>query len=159
MLSFFPLMGMAVFLGRCHGHENSQSLLIPRPNSGAEYVPRDLQSFSIEFAFFPDYAGNKSHPNHFSKNLLENFKDLTGVYPLVRVGGTSQWVLMLFSYISGTWSDNYHTEIIRTTSRNRKKISSLYTSIPTMINRSKSIMDQHSLNLTIHLDPSSFCMV
>ncbi|KAJ5995408.1 hypothetical protein N7481_002385 [Penicillium waksmanii] len=90
MLSFFPLMGMAVFLGRCHGLENSESIVIPRPNAGAKYVPRDLQSFSIEFAFFPDYAGNKSHPNHFSKNLLENFKDLTGVYPLVRVGGTSQ---------------------------------------------------------------------
>lgn len=90
MLSFIPLMGMAIFLGRCHGLDNSESIVIPRPYSGAEYVPRDLQSFSIEFAFFPDYAGNKSHPNHFSKNLLENFKDLTGIYPLVRVGGTSQ---------------------------------------------------------------------
>ncbi|KAJ5741509.1 hypothetical protein N7533_010918 [Penicillium manginii] len=89
MLSFFPLIGMTVFLGRCHGI-NRESIVIPRPHSGAEYVPRDLQSFSIEFAFFPDYAGNKSHPNNFSKNLLENFKDFTGVYPLVRVGGTSQ---------------------------------------------------------------------
>lgn len=90
MLSFLLLSGIIVFLGRCHGFENSASIVIPRPNSSAEYVPRDLQSFSIEFAFFPDYAGNKSHPNRFSKNLLENFKDLTGVYPLVRVGGTSQ---------------------------------------------------------------------
>ncbi|KGO60703.1 Glycoside hydrolase, superfamily [Penicillium expansum] len=45
---------------------------------------------SIEFAYFPDYAGNKSQPNQFSKNLLHNLKSLTGVAPKVRVGGTSQ---------------------------------------------------------------------
>ncbi|KAJ5676453.1 uncharacterized protein N7477_002086 [Penicillium maclennaniae] len=53
-------------------------------------VPNDLQAFSIEFAYFPDYAGNKSYPNEFSKNLLANFKTITGVPPTVRVGGTSQ---------------------------------------------------------------------
>lgn len=88
MLSFFPLMGMAILLGRCHGSD--YPIAIPKPRPGTQPVPKDLQSFSIEFAFFPDYAGNKSHPNKFSKNLLENFKDITGVYPLVRVGGTSQ---------------------------------------------------------------------
>lgn len=57
-------------------------------------VPNDLQAVSIEFAFFTDYAGNKSNPNSFSKNLLENFEEITGVHPKVRVGGTSQYVLL-----------------------------------------------------------------
>lgn len=87
----FPLaISIAALLGQCQGSQSPPGMLIPRPNLKSQPVPRDLQSFSIEFAFFPDYAGNKSHPNVFSKNLLKNFKDLTGVYPLVRVGGTSQ---------------------------------------------------------------------
>lgn len=88
MPSFFPLMGMAILVGHCLG--SNHPIVVPRPMPDAEIVPRDLQSFSIEFAFFPDYAGNKSHPNVFTKNLLRNFKDITGTYPLVRVGGTSQ---------------------------------------------------------------------
>ena len=64
---------------------------IPGPSENSEPVPNDLQAFSIEFAFFPDYAGNKSNPNVFSKTLLKNFEDITGKSPIVRVGGTSQY--------------------------------------------------------------------
>ncbi|KAK4180146.1 hypothetical protein QBC36DRAFT_343164 [Triangularia setosa] len=47
-------------------------------------------SFSIEFSSFPDFAGNNSHPNTFSDNLLENIKHLTGTKPYIRVGGNTQ---------------------------------------------------------------------
>ncbi|KAJ5186261.1 hypothetical protein N7449_011025 [Penicillium cf. viridicatum] len=65
---------------------------IPVPSSlkNSSPVPNDLQSISIEFSYFPDYAGNNSRPNEFSKNLLRNLKSLTGVAPKVRVGGTSK---------------------------------------------------------------------
>lgn len=66
-------------------------LSIPSPPTDVKPVPNDLQAFSIEFSYFPDYAGNNTHPNTYSKNLLENFKRITGTPPLVRVGGTTQY--------------------------------------------------------------------
>ncbi|KAF7192882.1 Beta-glucuronidase, partial [Pseudocercospora fuligena] len=58
------------------------------PDAG---VPLDsFVSFSIEFSYFPDFAGNLSHPNTFSNNLLENIAKHSGSKPLVRVGGSSQ---------------------------------------------------------------------
>ena len=47
-------------------------------------------SYSLEFAFFPDYAGNVSQPNTFSNNLLNNLGNLTGTKPYIRVGGNTQ---------------------------------------------------------------------
>lgn len=85
--SLLPL-GFALLADHVYGH--SRPLSVPGPKSGSDPIWNDLQSFSIELAFFPDYAGNRSHPNVFTKNLLENFKHATGVYPNVRVGGTTQ---------------------------------------------------------------------
>ena len=34
--------------------------------------------------------GNKSHPNEFSNNLLNNIGNLTGTKPIIRVGGNTQ---------------------------------------------------------------------
>lgn len=88
----FAILGSALLMGRlCQSYP--QTIPVPRQNNPT--VSTDLQAFSIEFAFFPDYAGNKSHPNQFSKNLLGNFKTITGVQPAVRVGGTSQYVKSL----------------------------------------------------------------
>ncbi|KAL2012885.1 hypothetical protein VTN00DRAFT_410 [Thermoascus crustaceus] len=47
-------------------------------------------SFSIEFAFFPDFAGNLSYPNRFSNQLLDNLAEIQGKKPLIRVGGNTQ---------------------------------------------------------------------
>lgn len=47
-------------------------------------------SYSIEFSSFPDFAGNLSHPNTFSNNLLDNLASYTGLKPLIRVGGNTQ---------------------------------------------------------------------
>ncbi|CAG8408380.1 unnamed protein product [Penicillium salamii] len=68
------LLAVASFLefGKCQRH-----LQIPPLPKDSNLVPNDLQSISIEFAFFPDYAGNKSYPNRLTKNLLQNLKSLT----------------------------------------------------------------------------------
>jgi hypothetical protein len=82
--------------------------------ANAPDVPKPLDgfvSYSIEFSSFPDFAGkynslervlceleelrdglagNKSHPNTFSNNLLENIGHLIGTKPYIRVGGNTQ---------------------------------------------------------------------
>lgn len=57
-------------------------------------VIRDVSSFSIEFSTFIDYAGTPSQPNEFSRTLLSNLKDASGVSPRLRIGGTTQYVEM-----------------------------------------------------------------
>ncbi|KAI0103581.1 glycoside hydrolase family 79 protein [Daldinia grandis] len=47
-------------------------------------------SYSIEFSSFPDFAGNKSAPNDFSNNLLDNLGAFSGIKPYIRVGGNTQ---------------------------------------------------------------------
>ncbi|KAF3057156.1 hypothetical protein GL218_06266 [Daldinia childiae] len=47
-------------------------------------------SYSIEFSSFPDFAGNKSNPNDFSNNLLDNLSAFSGTKPYIRVGGNTQ---------------------------------------------------------------------
>lgn len=91
--SNLKLLGSALLVGQ--GLCDNRPRAIPALAQDTPIVPNDLQAFSIEFSFFTDYAGNKSHPNEFSRNLLANFKNLTGVQPIVRVGGTSQCVLSI----------------------------------------------------------------
>lgn len=47
-------------------------------------------TYSIEFATFPDYAGNKSAPNEFSHNMMNNIAELAGKKMYIRVGGNTQ---------------------------------------------------------------------
>lgn len=51
---------------------------------------RSFISYSIELSSFPDFAGNKSNPNIFSDNLLNNLGNIAGTKPYVRVGGNTQ---------------------------------------------------------------------
>ncbi|PYH47944.1 glycosyl hydrolase family 79 C-terminal domain-containing protein [Aspergillus saccharolyticus JOP 1030-1] len=60
------------------------------PESAGLPVLHPFVSFSIEFVFFPDYAGNRTHPNTFSNQLLDNLAELEGVKPYIRVGGNTQ---------------------------------------------------------------------
>ncbi|KAL1962237.1 hypothetical protein VTN77DRAFT_9893 [Rasamsonia byssochlamydoides] len=69
------------------------SLLLLRPvaavSTGALYS--SFISLSIELSSFPLYAGNKSSPNVYSSNLLQNIADAQGGdLPVIRVGGNSQ---------------------------------------------------------------------
>lgn len=61
-----------------------------KPNSSGGVVPEGFVSYSIEFASFPDFAGNSSAPNDFSYNLLKGLEALQGSTPIVRVGGNTQ---------------------------------------------------------------------
>ncbi|KAJ5692588.1 Glycoside hydrolase superfamily [Penicillium macrosclerotiorum] len=60
------------------------------PQSAGAAILAPFVSFSIEFSSFPDFAGNKSKPNGFSNQLLDNLADLQGVKPHIRVGGNTQ---------------------------------------------------------------------
>ncbi|KAI1766682.1 glycoside hydrolase family 79 protein [Hypoxylon sp. FL1150] len=66
-------------------------------------------SYSIEFASFPDFAGNISNPNDYSNNLLENLGSLAGIKPYIRVGGNTQDYAIynpeLTIAINGTYND------------------------------------------------------
>lgn len=72
-------------------HDSHASIVIPsRAPQGAGIPLESFVSFSIEFSYFPDYAGNLSNPNTFSNNLLDNIAVYSGSKPYIRVGGSSQ---------------------------------------------------------------------
>lgn len=96
---WYNIIPLASLVLLAHAGPTSKPHRIPTPSVDSEIVANDLQSFSIEFAFFPDYAGNSSQPNEFSKNLLSNFGDITGVLPKVRVGGTSQYEVVRHCFL------------------------------------------------------------
>ncbi|KAF3406866.1 Beta-glucuronidase [Talaromyces pinophilus] len=58
--------------------------------SAAPAILQPYMSYSIEFCYFPDYAGNRSQPNTFSNQLLDNLGDIQGIKPYIRVGGNTQ---------------------------------------------------------------------
>jgi len=62
----------------------------PTPSNAGGPLLQSFVSYSIEFAFFPDYAGNASFPNNFSNNLLESISAFSGTKPYIRVGGNTQ---------------------------------------------------------------------
>ena len=69
---------------------NKVALSVKATAQGTPPVLESFVSFSIEFAFFPDYAGNSTNPNTFSYNLLSNLGNLQGTNPYIRVGGNTQ---------------------------------------------------------------------
>ncbi|RAK81712.1 glycosyl hydrolase family 79 C-terminal domain-containing protein [Aspergillus fijiensis CBS 313.89] len=60
----------------------------PRPEKPVHDA--DYHSFSIEFCYIVDYAGNDTHPNLFSRQVIQNLKDIAGKAPIFRVGGSTQ---------------------------------------------------------------------
>jgi hypothetical protein len=62
------------------------------PPTAGDAILSPFVAFSIEFSSFPDFAGNISTPNKFSKNLLDNLGKLQGGKPHIRVGGNTQYV-------------------------------------------------------------------
>lgn len=89
-----PHTAVAAGLGLSSPDGSSESPRIVKvpskaPNSAG--VPLDnFVSFSVELSYFPDYAGNLTHPNTFSNNLLNNIASFSGSKPYIRVGGSSQ---------------------------------------------------------------------
>jgi hypothetical protein len=60
------------------------------PPEGRQIVDAAFQSYSIEFSYMQDYAGNETNPNHFSYKLLQNIASISGAYPIIRAGGSTQ---------------------------------------------------------------------
>jgi hypothetical protein len=65
-------------------------LAVTPAENNSEPLPPSFVSYSIEFFYFPDFAGNSSAPNTFSYNLLSNLGDIQGSNPIIRVGGNTQ---------------------------------------------------------------------
>ncbi|KAF2239937.1 glycoside hydrolase family 79 protein [Viridothelium virens] len=60
------------------------------PTTGRQIIDAAFQSYSIEFSYMADYAGNNSYPNEFSKRMIQNLQDISGAYPIIRAGGSTQ---------------------------------------------------------------------
>ncbi|KAG4430882.1 hypothetical protein IFR05_013641 [Cadophora sp. M221] len=76
-------------LGGAQGGTNI--IQVPRSAPRDSATPDDnYVSYSIEPSSWPDFAGNLSAPNTFSYNLLKNIKQLTGEFPVMRLGGNTQ---------------------------------------------------------------------
>ncbi|ORX97555.1 hypothetical protein BCR34DRAFT_548540 [Clohesyomyces aquaticus] len=60
------------------------------PSGAGEPVFPSFLSYSLELAFFPDFAGDLASPNTFSGTLLSNLGALQGANPDIRVGGNTQ---------------------------------------------------------------------
>ncbi|KAJ5624233.1 hypothetical protein N7510_000542 [Penicillium lagena] len=86
------LLGAVAVAAVPTGSDSSSAIAVTKdaPQEAGDNILQPFVSFSIEFAFFPDYAGNKSHPNDFSNNLLDNLASLQGIKPYIRVGGNTQ---------------------------------------------------------------------
>src|ERR1700712_2683465 len=97
--AWFLVVGLITGLAASQASINTPSYISlsksPPPDASTPVAPAFV-SFSIEWAFFPDYAGNRSHPNVYSDNLLNNIAAYQGVKPYIRVGGNTQYVLIFF---------------------------------------------------------------
>jgi len=68
------------------------SSCIPTATQAFSAVPisKQIVSLSIEFCYIVDYLGDISGSNVLSKQLLQNIQDISGVPPLIRIGGHTQ---------------------------------------------------------------------
>ncbi|RYC57352.1 hypothetical protein CHU98_g8864 [Xylaria longipes] len=90
---------------------NAAKILVGQPLDGFSVISVALIANGI--------VGNKSHPNKFSNNLLNNIGDLTGTKPHIRVGGNTQdyaiynpkLKIALKGTINATRSPDYPTTI------------------------------------------------
>jgi len=72
-----------------HGQGYSVTAPTSVPGDAAGIVDHTFHSWASPVHFWPDYAGNSSNPNVFSKSLVKIIADKVGVMPHIRVGGTS----------------------------------------------------------------------
>src|SRR5947209_16192835 len=79
----------ALFASRIYARKTIAVQVTPSESISKPVLP-SFVSFSIEFVFFPDFAGNSSAPNTFSLNLLSNLGSIQGSNPIIRVGGNTQ---------------------------------------------------------------------
>ncbi|KAH8803721.1 hypothetical protein F5884DRAFT_740279 [Xylogone sp. PMI_703] len=96
-MKFFPAFSAIVaayllqFSGAAH-ITASYSLIVPSSEpTFAKSLDSAFVSFSLEFQFWPTYAGNATgKPNKYINQLLGNLAERTGKTPAIRVGGSSE---------------------------------------------------------------------
>lgn len=59
------------------------------PSTVSDIIDRAYPGFAMAQHAFQEYAGNLSHPNIFSRNLIDTIAERTGTAVHIRVGGTS----------------------------------------------------------------------
>jgi hypothetical protein len=72
-----------------HGEGYSASAPASVPTDAAGIVDHTFHSWASPVHFWPDYAGNNTSPNLFSRSLVKIISDKIGTTPHIRVGGTS----------------------------------------------------------------------
>ncbi|KAI3335233.1 hypothetical protein F4824DRAFT_465188 [Ustulina deusta] len=68
------------------------------PAADRQVVDGAYSSYSVEFTFMADYGGNDTDPNLFSKQVVQNLYDISGAYPIIRVGGSTQNSAVYFEH-------------------------------------------------------------
>lgn len=68
-----------------------------RPSNASQVLDPRLASFSFELSYLPTFAGNISHPNVLTKELMQRLVERTGVGPDIRPGGVTMQVFFLDS--------------------------------------------------------------
>ncbi|KAF2095112.1 hypothetical protein NA57DRAFT_79600 [Rhizodiscina lignyota] len=81
--SWFSLLSIPL------AHSLSIDLSPKVPKNASAAIDPQFLGFGIEAGSFPDYTGNKSHPNGFSLNMFSTLSNRTGSPLPIRVGGTS----------------------------------------------------------------------
>ena len=82
------LIDLTVAANNVHVTENIPITVPSSEPPFAKLVDPALAAFSLEFQFWPTYAGNATgQPNHYVNQLLNNLGERTGKTPAVRVGG------------------------------------------------------------------------
>lgn len=75
------------------GYNGSASYTVSAPSSvptdAAGIVDHSFHSWACAVHWWPDYAGNNSDPNLFSRSIVKAIAEKVGVMPHIRVGGTS----------------------------------------------------------------------
>ncbi|OBT44545.1 hypothetical protein VE00_04882 [Pseudogymnoascus sp. WSF 3629] len=99
-LAFLPALASAVAVAPLSPRANTKAGLSSSDvsvsfdvSAGAkESLPlnRQLISVSIEFCYSVDFLGAAKSPNLFSRQLLQNVKDISGTLPIIRLGGNTQ---------------------------------------------------------------------
>lgn len=94
MASVRSIVASAALCGLCSGavaghHPLKFAAPTKAPSGASDVVAHDFASFSWPAHWFTDFAGNASHPNLFSKDILDLLANKSGAQPFIRVGGTS----------------------------------------------------------------------
>ncbi|KAF8509442.1 hypothetical protein JB92DRAFT_514731 [Gautieria morchelliformis] len=86
---FYVNLGLSLALGHVYASSVISLPDIPTVPGGAASQVLDprLASFSFELAYFPTFAGNLSHPNVLTMELVNRLVERTGVGPGIRPGG------------------------------------------------------------------------